>query len=147
MPRAIQRSATPPVAVRRLPTGTAVVALLGTGNVSKPPGAKGRSWIAYYKDHTGMHNLTCCAEGCYNCEQVSGAHVKVADGPAAAALLHRRWYIVPTCPQHNKRSSCKTFRVKQVYAVEAAPSVADRVRSWGADVRKVVRTVLRGKKR
>jgi hypothetical protein len=52
------------------------------------------------------------------------------------------WWIVPTCPAHNKRSSCKTFQTKQVLAVEAPPAVADRVRSWGADVRKVVRTVM-----
>lgn len=51
-------------------------------------------------------------------------------------------YIVPTCPAHNKGSSCKTFKVRRVTAVEAPPALGDRVMSWGADVKKMVHSML-----
>lgn len=135
--------------VRFLSAGTSVVNLLGTGSVEKPPGAKGKSWIAYYKKHVNRKYiiqgaLLCCAQGCFRTD-VTGGHVKIASGPTAAALLHTRWYIVPACPAHNRGSSCKTFHVKPTVAVEAAPALTDRVVSWQADVKKLVRT-LAGKR-
>lgn len=127
--------------IKALPAGTYVVNLLGTAGVGKPPGAKGKSWISYYRDNVKYAGpLVCCAEGCYR-NDLSGGHVKVASGPTAAALLHTRWYIVPVCPAHNKGKSCKTFRVKPVVAVEAKPAVSDRVVSWHADVSKLFRTM------
>lgn len=140
MPRPVAAQHQP--VMKSLPKGTTVVNLLGTGDVGKPPGAKGKSWISYYKDHVQLSGpLMCCAEGCYRADNLSGGHVKVASGPTAAALLHTRWYIVPECPAHNKRSSCKTFTVKPVVAVEAAPALTDRVISWQADVSKLMRTI------
>lgn len=151
MPRPLPNPAPGPEAptVRFLSAGTTVVNLLGTGGVAKPPGAKGKSWVVYYKDHVNttyriQGALMCCAEGC-NRTDVSGGHVKIASGPTAAALLHTKWYVVPACPAHNRGSSCKTFRVKPVVAVEAPPALTDRVLSWRADVKKLVNT-MRGKR-
>lgn len=128
---------------RTLVQGTTVVNLLGTSVVSKPPGAKGKSWIAYYKEHARASGpLMCCAVGCPRMDNIAGSHVKIASGPTAAALLHTRWYIVPACPLHNKRSSCKTYAVKQVLAVEAAPALGDRLLSWKADMSKLARTLV-----
>lgn len=126
---------------RELYAGTKVVNLLGTGNVEKPKGARGCSWMKYWAVHSGHAVSTCCAEGCYRTDNISGGHVKIAGGPVAA-LLHTRWYIVPACPEHNKHSSCKTFRVKHVVAIEAPPSTADRVLSWKADVAKLARAFV-----
>jgi hypothetical protein len=126
---------------KELNPGTKVVNLLGTANVDKPKGAKGCSWIKYWSVHSGHPVSTCCAEGCYRTDNISGGHVKIAGGPVAA-LLHTRWYVVPACPEHNKRSSCKTFRVKRVVAVEAPPSKADRVLSWKADLAKLARAMV-----
>jgi hypothetical protein len=126
---------------RELDAGTNVVNLLGTANVDKPKGAKGVSWIKYWSLHSQCAVSTCCAEGCYRTDNISGGHVKIAGGPVAA-LLHTRWYIVPACPEHNKHSSCKTFRVKRVMAIEAPPSAADRVLSWKADVTKLARALV-----
>lgn len=127
--------------MRLLKKHTTVVNLLGTAGVEKPAGCKGKSWIRYYQDHARTAPMVCCAEGCYRTDNLSGGHVKIANGPTAAALLHTKWYIVPECPAHNKRSSCKTFRVKQTVAVEASPSLVDRVSSWQADLRKLLRTL------
>lgn len=136
------------VFVRQLPRGTAVVNVLGSANVGKPPGAKGKSWIAYYRDVVGKATavsaplqLVCCAEGCSRADRLAGGHVKIASGPTAAALLHTKWYIVPECPAHNRGASCKTFRVKPVYAVEASPALPDRVVSWKADVKKLLNAI------
>jgi hypothetical protein len=126
---------------RELGAGTKVVNLLGTASVEKPKGARGCSWIKYWSLHSQCAVSTCCAEGCYRTDNISGGHVKIAGGPVGA-LLHTRWYIVPACPQHNKHSSCKTFRVKHVVAVEAPPSAADRVLSWKADLAKLARAML-----
>lgn len=87
--------------VRFLSQGTSVVNLLGTGSVEKPPGAKGKSWIAYYREHVNKAYiisgpLLCCAAGCYRTD-VTGGHVKIASGPTVAALLHTKWYVVPAC--------------------------------------------------
>ncbi|KAF6251519.1 hypothetical protein COO60DRAFT_609036 [Scenedesmus sp. NREL 46B-D3] len=127
---------------RELDAGTKVVNLLGTASVDKPKGCRGCSWIKYWALHSGHAVSTCCAEGCYRTDNISGSHVKIARGPVAAALLHTRWYIVPACPKHNKYSSCKTFQVKRVLAIEAPPSAADRVLSWKADVAKFARTLV-----
>lgn len=135
--------------VRFLSQGTSVVNLLGTGSVGKPAGAKGKSWIAYYREHVNKTYvisgpLLCCAAGCYRTD-VTGGHVKIASGPTTAALLHAKWYVVPACPAHNKKSSCKTYYTKPTVAVEAPPALVDRLVSWQADVRKLVRT-LAGKR-
>eukprot|EP00882_Tetradesmus_deserticola_P008659 GHRQ01009130.1.p1 GENE.GHRQ01009130.1~~GHRQ01009130.1.p1 ORF type:complete len:168 (-),score=24.59 GHRQ01009130.1:1117-1620(-) len=126
---------------RELDAGTKVVNLLGTASVGKPKGCKGCSWIKYWALHSGHAPCTCCAEGCYRTDNISGSHVKIAGSPAAA-LLHTRWYIVPACPKHNKYSSCKTFQVKRVLAIEAPPSAADRMSSWKADVAKLARALV-----
>jgi hypothetical protein len=136
--------------IRPLSKGTSVVNLLGTAGVDKPPGAKGKSWIKYWEAHVSKvykinGPVMCCAEDCSRTDRISGSHVKIADGPTTAALFHTMWYIVPACPAHNKHSSCKTFRVKPTVAVEATPELADRVGSWTADIKKVLRTVA-GKK-
>jgi hypothetical protein len=137
--------------VRELSKGTSVVNLLGTAGVDKPPGAKGKSWIKYWETHVSKTYkingpVMCCAEGCDRTDRISGSHVKIASGPTTAALLHTKWYIVPACPAHNRRSSCKTFTVKPTVAVEATPELADRMSTWTADIKKVLRTVA-GKKR
>jgi hypothetical protein len=135
------------IIVRFLPKGTTVVNVLGTANVGKPPGAKGKSWIQYYRDNVAKTTkgapvqLVCCAEGCSRADRLSGGHVKIAMGPTTAALLHTKWYVVPECPAHNKGASCKTFRVKPVLAVEATPVLQDRVVSWKADVKKLFNAI------
>lgn len=130
------------VLVRELRAGVSVVNLLGTADVSKPPGSKASSWIVYWQQHSQQAKTVCCAEGCYRTDNIAGGHVKIASNPAAAALLHTRWYVVPACPKHNKRSSCKTYKVKRVIAVEAPPSLSDRVISWKADIAKLARAMV-----
>lgn len=50
-----------------------------------------------------------------------------------------RW-IIPTCPDHNKGLSCKTFQVKRVIAVEAPPKFKARAASWKYEFVKLAET-------
>lgn len=134
-------SSSPPVRVKQLRAGACVVNLLGTAGVAKPPGSSASSWIRYWEAATCVRRTLCCAAGCGRSD-VTGSHVKLAGGPVAAALLHTAWYIVPACPLHNKGSSCKTYAVKAgTLAVEAPPSLGDRLSSWRADAKKLLATM------
>lgn len=74
------------MAVRRLAVGSTVVALLGTGNVAKPPGAKGKSWASYYQVSG------CDAPGGVNGRHMSSSTLQLltlASLPRARAGTHR----------------------------------------------------------
>lgn len=129
------------IVTKLLTQGSTVVNLLGTTGVQKPPGHRTGSWISYWEKHSGDRKSCCSAQGCLRTDRLAGGHVKVASGPTTAALFHTRWYIIPVCPEHNRGSSCKTFQVRQVFAVEAPPTTAERIISWKADATKLLRAM------
>eukprot|EP00878_Enallax_costatus_P031081 GHUV01033932.1.p1 GENE.GHUV01033932.1~~GHUV01033932.1.p1 ORF type:complete len:145 (+),score=8.88 GHUV01033932.1:703-1137(+) len=140
MPTNTKQRKVPQVSLLQLKHGSTVVNLLGTTGVQKPVGSSAASWISYWEKYRCQLKTCCCAQGCYRTDRLAGGHVKAARGPTAA-LHHTKWYIVPVCPEHNKGSSCKTFKVKAVIAVEAPPTRTERILSWQADISKLLRSI------
>lgn len=110
-------------AIIKLAAGTKVKNILGSSEGPVKPSAK-QFWtnaIALQGQATKWP-LHCCIQGCKN-QAVHGSHVKIR----ALSTWGYQWYLIPTCPKHNRGAS---RAVRCCSHLEAAAGVQEHFRCW-----------------